>query len=515
MNTLLAILGISFGLGVVLMPVARAAAARCGLIDRPDERRKIHGRPIPLSGGIVVFLAASSALAIAVFTKSWLRDRLLEQGTGLLGLFLAVLVICAVGLVDDFRPLRGRHKLLGQLAAVSIVMGSGVVVQNIHLFGQQLDLGPLALPFTALWLLGAINSLNLIDGMDGLLASVAVIISLAMAVLAINSNQLAAAAVALALAGALLAFLLYNFPPASVFLGDCGSMLVGLVVGVLAIQCSLKGPATVALAAPTALLTIPFFDTLAAVVRRKLTGRSIYSTDRGHIHHCLRRSGLSDRRVLLFVSFLCLLTVSGALASLFFNNELLALIAAMLVISILVIGRLFGYAEFLLFKQRLVGLWTKLARGSADGPACQMEVRLQGSADWTELWSNLTRGAAELGLKNLFLDVNLPAIHEGYHARWDRFDDTAAADASTIWKAEIPLVVRGQRVGRLEIAGDRNHVPVCGAIAAASQLVDQVEFMVAQLTAPQAEPCPSPFAKTPTSSPEPVLEEIVPEQVRG
>src|SRR5262249_41622788 len=158
----------------------------------PDDRRKMHQRPIPVSGGIVVFVAASAALAIAFLTKSWLRERLLEQGTGLLGLFLAALVICAVGLVDDFRPLRGRHKLFGQLVAVAIVMSSGVEVQSIHLFGRQLDLGPLALPFTALWLLGAVNSLNLIDGMDGLLASVGVIVSLGMAILALTSNQWAA-----------------------------------------------------------------------------------------------------------------------------------------------------------------------------------------------------------------------------------------------------------------------------------------------------------------------------------
>src|SRR5215472_9997611 len=126
------------------------------------------------------------------------------------------------------------------------------------------------------------------------------------------------------------------------FLGDSGSMLIGLVIGVLAIKSSLKGPATVALAAPAALLIVPIFDTTAAILRRKLTGRSIYSTDRGHIHHCLLRYGWGTRRTLLLVSCFCLLTAGGALASRIFQKDLLALLSAVGVVAILIAGRLFG-----------------------------------------------------------------------------------------------------------------------------------------------------------------------------
>src|SRR5205085_2901248 len=154
--------------------------------------------------------------------------------------------------------------------AVAIVMGFGLQIKSIGLLGMHVDLGLLAAPFTVFWLLGAINSLNLIDGMDGLLGSIGVIVTLSMAVMALLVGQWLAACVAAALAGALLGFLCFNFPPAAIFMGDCGSMLVGLVVGVLAIQSSLKGPATVALAGPLALLVIPIFDTSAAIVRRKL-----------------------------------------------------------------------------------------------------------------------------------------------------------------------------------------------------------------------------------------------------
>src|SRR5205807_3125260 len=240
-----------------------------------------------------------------------------------------------VGLVDDFIRLRGRHKLLGQVVSVLIVMSFGLVVHQISLFGWQVELGLLAYPFTMLWLLGAINSLNLIDGMDGLLSSVGLILTIAIAAIAILAGQSAQAAVAVAMAGALAAFLRYNFPPASIFLGDSGSMLIGLVVGTLAIQSSLKTTATVAMCAPLAILSVPFFDTLMAIVRRKLTGRSIYTTDRGHLHHCLLRRGLSSTRVLLLVSAFSLLTAVSALASLAFHNEFLCVFTVAAVASIL------------------------------------------------------------------------------------------------------------------------------------------------------------------------------------
>src|SRR5205807_323940 len=210
------------------------------------------------------------------------------------GLAAAACVIAAVGVLDDYRGLRGRHKVAGQLLAVGIVMACGVWFRSVSLFGPPTELSWwIAYPLTAFWLLGAINSLNLIDGMDGLLGSVGGIICASLAVMAFLNAQYQASIIAIALAGSLVGFLWYNFPPASIFLGDCGSMLIGLVVGVLAIESSLKGPATVALAVPAALLVIPIFDTSTAILRRTLTGRSIFTTDRGHLHHCLQGRGLS------------------------------------------------------------------------------------------------------------------------------------------------------------------------------------------------------------------------------
>jgi UDP-GlcNAc:undecaprenyl-phosphate GlcNAc-1-phosphate transferase len=476
MTTLLTILCLSLGLSIVLTPLARTVARRYGLVDKPDGRRKIHSEAIPVAGGIAILLAGTGALVAAII-GSPLRDRLLEHTSSLVGLLLGSFVICLVGIVDDFRGLRGRHKFLGQMIAVGVVMASGVWVGRVELFNHGLDLGLLALPFTIFWLLGAINSLNLMDGMDGMLSCAALIISLAMALMAVMGQHWGMACVAMALCGSLLGFLRYNFPPASIFLGDSGSMLVGLVVGVLAIHTSPGGPTTLALAAPIAVLTLPIFDTTAAIIRRKLTGRSIYTTDRGHLHHCLLRSGLSTRRVLLWVSFFCFLTLVGALASKLFHNELFAILTAAIVVGILVFNRIFGYAEFLLVQNQFGSLASLLWGRRKNGTTSQVEIRLQGSADWTTLWRSLTRCAIDLQLRTLRLDVNAPAVHEGYHARWDRVEH--GADERGLWRAEIPLTAAGQYVGRIEISGSRDAISPWEKIATLSKLVENLEFPLA------------------------------------
>jgi UDP-GlcNAc:undecaprenyl-phosphate/decaprenyl-phosphate GlcNAc-1-phosphate transferase len=182
------------------------------------------------------------------------------------------------------------------------------------------------------------------------------------------NHQWVPACIALALAGALLGFLNYNLPPATIFLGDTGSTLIGLVIGVLAIRCSFKAPATLALATPLAVLTIPILDSTAAIIRRKLTGRSIYSTDRDHIHHCLLRKGFTNQRVLVWVAALCMLSVGGALLSLVLYNDLLAILSSVMVIGILIGTRLFGYDEWLLLKTRLTTLALWLLKGSWGKP---------------------------------------------------------------------------------------------------------------------------------------------------
>jgi UDP-GlcNAc:undecaprenyl-phosphate GlcNAc-1-phosphate transferase len=480
------LLGAAFVLCVLLTPVVRSAALRWGLVDRPDARRKMHARPVPLAGGVAILLSVCGVLGVALLLFSSLQEAFAEHPGPFFGLFLAAVAICALGVLDDYRCLRGRHKLVGQMLAVALVVGFGVQIHGIHLFGTDLDLGWFSVPVTFLWLLGAVNSLNLLDGMDGMLSTVGAIVMAAMAVMAVLGGHWAAACVAMALAGALLGFLCYNFPPASAFLGDAGSMLTGLVVGVLGIESALKAPATVALAAPLAFLTIPFLDTTAAILRRKLTGRSIYATDRGHLHHCLLRRGLSARRVLLLVSVLCGLTALGGLASLALRNELVAVVAAITVVAILVATRLFGRAEAELFAKRALRLFSSFLQTPGRGKSRQIEVHLQGCADWHELLRTMINRARDLNLRRIRLDVSAPAWHEEYHAEWDRFEDEV--DQLLLWRVELPLTVESRTVGRLSVDGFHDGEPLTGRIARIAQLMQEFEAAVSVETVVTAAP---------------------------
>ena len=485
MPGLLLTLPASFLLCLILIPIVRFLAGRYGLVDNPDGRRKVHGRAVPLGGGLAILASSAAAVVAALCVPGPVRDGMAARWPLVLGVALAAVLICAVGVADDYRVLRGRYKLLGQIAAVAVVMASGVLVRDVHLFGCQIELGLLSVPFTAFLLLGAINSLNLLDGMDGLLGSVGAVVCLALAAMAVLAGHMAVAALAAALAGALLGFLRYNLPPASIFMGDCGSMVVGLVVGVLAIESSLKAPATIALSAPIALLTLPILDTTAAIIRRKLTGRSIYTTDRGHLHHCLLRRGFSVWRVLLLVSSFCLFTALGVVASEAFHNEWIALLTGLTVAGVLIATRLFGYAEVLLVKERLKSLGGSLFVRSADGRAREIEVRLQGCGNWNEVWSAVTAGAQALNLRQVRLDVNAPSLHEGYHARWDR--DQEDGEAPRLWRAEIPVTAGGLLVGRLEIAGSPDGEPIWRKVAALTKTVEDAADAMPAFAGPRYE----------------------------
>jgi UDP-GlcNAc:undecaprenyl-phosphate GlcNAc-1-phosphate transferase len=469
MATFILVATVSFGVCLVLTPAVRSLAARVGLVDRPDHHRKVHARATPVAGGIAILPAVTLALLVGLSAPGPLRGALAAESGELTGLLAAGLISCAVGLIDDRVSLRGRYKLLGQAMAAAVLMAGGVMVHRIRLFGWGIDLGLLAAPFTLLWLLGVINSLNLIDGMDGLLSSVGLIVTVALGVMALLGEHWVAACVACALAGALLAFLGYNFPPASIFLGDSGSMLIGLIVGTLAIRGGLKAPATLTLVAPLAVLTVPLFDTSMAIVRRKLTGRSIYTPDRSHLHHCLQRRGLSDRRVLLLVAACSTVAGAGGLASLFFSSELVAVITALAVALTLIATRLFGHTEVVLVKEWLTAFLGPLAWWRARGEPCEMRVRLQGCASWEDLWSELMSCAADLRLIAVEVDVNAPAIHEWYFASWWRPGRNPPEGG--LWRTEVPLILDGLVIGRVRVSGAGGAVSLGDQIALVTKVI--------------------------------------------
>lgn len=475
-----------------LTPAVRRAALRAGLVDRPDGHRKLHTHAIPLGGGLAVFLATTTVLApLFLVPNAWIAALKPGDPRDRLTLLLAAAVIVLLGLVDDRLQLRGRQKLLGQLIAITILVSSGLVIESFALFGYKIDLGLLALPFTYFWLLGAINSVNLLDGIDGLATMLGILLVGTFAGLAALTGRLEVALVAVAFAGALVGFFRYNFPPASVFLGDAGSMLIGLVVGTLAIQGSLKGPGTVLLAAPLAVWTIPIFDSAAAILRRRLTGRSIYTTDRAHIHHRLLDRFGNSRKVLGVVAAASAVTSVAALAGVFVNSDLLALASCIGVVAVLVATGLFGRGEFELVARRVRRLARSLIgpRNSHPPAACESAVTLQGSGQWQDLWRSLTQSAAQLALAQVHLDVNLPTRHEEFNAVWE---SQPATPPQNCWRLEIPLVVNRQPAGRLVVLGVPNGRSACEEVGQLLELLAPIERKLRDLPEHKTPHLPSP-----------------------
>ncbi len=336
---------------LVLTAIVRRFARRWGIVDRPDGRRKLHGMPIPLWGGVAVYGATALGLLAAHFGSAAVSPEFTELSTAWM---IAAGFVCFVGSIDDRFDLPSRLKLGLQIIAVLPIVMYGYCVDRVVAFGVPIELGWLGIPLTVLWLLGCINALNLIDGMDGLASIVGLSTTVMMGVIAASEGHGHVAAMAIVLAAALLGFLMYNLPPASVFLGDSGSMVIGLSVGLLGIQGTLKTSATLAITAPVVVMTLPMFDIIAAVVRRKLTGRRFDSPDRLHIHHRLLDRGWTPWQVLCLIGAVCLASGAAATAATIFRLDVLAWVAAMSLIVLMVRLRLFGYEEFAMAKRAVV-----------------------------------------------------------------------------------------------------------------------------------------------------------------
>ena len=336
---------------LVLTAVVRSAARRWGVVDRPDGRRKLHGRPIPLWGGAAVYGATVLGLLAAYLSSNGASPEFRELSTVWM---IAAGFVCFVGGIDDRFDLPSRIKLLLQIVSVLPIVLFGYYVDRVVAFGYPIELGWLGIPLTVLWLVGCINALNLIDGMDGLASIVGLSAAVMMGVIAANEGHPHVALMATVLAASLLGFLMYNLPPASVFLGDSGSMVIGLSLGLLGIQGTLKTTATLAVTAPAVVMTLPMFDIFAAVVRRKLTGRRLDAPDRLHIHHRLLDRGWTPWQVLCLIGAVCLASGAAATAATIFRLDVLAWVTAMTLVVLMIRLRLFGYEEFALVKGAVV-----------------------------------------------------------------------------------------------------------------------------------------------------------------
>ncbi len=305
--------------------------------------RKVHVKAIPRLGGVAIFLAAMFMTIPVLLLSNTIGDAFRGTLKQVIGLLSAGTVIFLVGLIDDLSKLRARTKLLVQLIVAIGICSCVILIRRVGVEGWfSASFGWFAWPLTILWIVGITNAVNFIDCLDGLAAGISAIVCGVIAVFAIYTGQVVMAVLMLALLGSLTGFLFFNFNPAKIFMGDCGSMFLGFILAVASVMCSNKSMTLVALALPFLALGVPIFDMLFNMLRGFLERRSMFAPDRGHIHHRLLDMGLRHRHVVIFMYLVTLLAAGLGMFMMITRNANTVLVFGSVILMLLMIFRIVG-----------------------------------------------------------------------------------------------------------------------------------------------------------------------------
>ena len=407
-----------------------ALCTRLGFVDHPDLC-KVHRAPIPRAGGVAIFLGYAAALALFRFSPLWAAYSFPWAPLSVRILLPAVLIAFATGLLDDIFSLKPWMKIAGQVLAAVVACYAGVQIHGIA--GHSFAVAWWCIPLTIFWLVGCSNAFNLIDGLDGLAPGVGLFATATAFLSALITGNAALAIVTAPLLGALLGFLPYNFNPASIFMGDCGSMTVGFLLGCFGVVWSQKSATLLGMTAPLIALAIPLLDTALAIARRFLRRQPVFGADRGHIHHRLLKRGFTPRRVayILYASAGIVAGLSLLLSSDVKHSGGIALVAFCVVVWLAL--QYLGYEEFDAARHMIFGgIFRRTLNANLSISQLEMSVRVARSVD--DCWGALVETSRGFG----FSEASLEFGELRLSAR------LAEADPAGCWDLRIPLNHSGQ-----------------------------------------------------------------------
>ena len=371
-------------MALVSTPWAIRLGARGIGLDYANETRKKQTAPIPRLGGLPIMIAVMLGLAIIIGLQP-------EQGVKWLPILVGSALMYGLGLWDDLKALGARRKLLGQMATACLVFSMGLGIEKFSWPGGagSIELGPWSLPVTVLWLIAVPNIVNLIDGFDGLAGGLGMCMSATLGVVALHNEQVAVACYAFTMTGALLGFLVFNFPPAKIYLGDGGAYLIGFTIAALSLTSSNKGSVAKVLFVTFIALGVPILDTTFAVIRRGLRGYPIFHADDEHFHHRLEKLGFSKRRILLGIYGVCLVLSLAGLSIIWSSGNTLPIGIGVLFLLALFALRYFhllrSWADVRRKIDRLLGRRRVVQYALAQAQVLEMEVERCASAQ--EFWA--------------------------------------------------------------------------------------------------------------------------------
>jgi UDP-GlcNAc:undecaprenyl-phosphate/decaprenyl-phosphate GlcNAc-1-phosphate transferase len=348
MRSYLTLFILSFLVTILVTPFVRRKATEWGAIDVPDQGRRIHSRPTPRLGGIAIYCAFIATLLCVPLLGNLVSQSFRAKLPALLMLIIPATFIFLFGIYDDFRGSTATTKITFQTVAALAVYVWDFRISYVSLpWGGFWELPTIiSLLVTVLWIVGITNAFNLIDGIDGLAAGASVFALLSILIFSVPQGDPAVSLLAVILVGAVIGFLRYNFNPATIFLGDSGSLFLGFMVAVLSIAGSQKGSTIVAIAIPLVSFGLPVTEAGLSLVRRFVSGQSLLAGDRGHIHHMLLRRGLNQRQAVILLYGICALFSLFGLMLLNPQRSLAALIFFVLGVGIVLGVQHLRYAEF-------------------------------------------------------------------------------------------------------------------------------------------------------------------------
>ena len=350
MTTYLTSFIVSFIFVCIATPILIKIGLRFGFVDQVNQR-KIHRGAIPRIGGIGISLGTLLPIfLLCFFVHSGVE---IKTTNNMMLYFGGGLAISLLGLVDDIKGVNAKIKLLFQIVIAFFATQHGALIESLPMPWGRLELGVFGYALTIFWIIGIINAFNLIDGMDGLSSGITLFSSLTLAMLAIANEYLPTALVALALAGAVTGFLIYNFNPARIFMGDSGSMFIGYILAVLSLRSQSKAHAVVSIMVPIIAMGVPIIDTTLAFMRRILRHQSIFAADRQHIHHFLLSLGFNQRKTVLILYAVSVLFTILSMVMIFNKNVDTFLIVIIFAIIVFVIIKKLGYIEMIYGKFRV------------------------------------------------------------------------------------------------------------------------------------------------------------------
>ena len=323
-------------ISLIMTPFTKKIAYKLKAIDIPKDERRVHKKPIPLLGGLAIYVA--TIISIVIFLP-------LDRTT--FSIIIGGSIIVISGIIDDTRDLSPKMKLLFQILAAIVLVVGGIKIEFITnpFEGGLIYLKGLSIPLTIFWIVGITNTVNLIDGLDGLAAGVSLIASMSLFFVASRFEYIPIMIMSLVLSGSCLGFLPYNFNPAKIFMGDTGALFLGFMLAVLSIEGGMKSVATIAIVVPIIILGLPIFDTTFAIFRRLLNGRPIMEADKGHLHHKLLQRGLSQRQTVLILYLISGVFGLSAVLIAKANSKQAVIIAGIIIILIILFARRLGLVD--------------------------------------------------------------------------------------------------------------------------------------------------------------------------